>query len=257
MVAVRRFRLAIVFLLVGALCAVGFLSATPSEAAPEGRAWSHRITSLTGEYVNRWTLNSTEPCGPVGDGTVTVRFRMAIAPRVRLVYSPFASAEPSGYGKWIVGVPSAHGPGLTDPPSRPAAGTITLVDNTTQRPPEPGDECLPLEKAGCGTRSLKRASIDFNGYNRRFLVAHLGASFQGNNTCRVGQTNSFTDRNFSGGTRLGELLLRMPSVATVSRRRVLIVTGASHKKTSSAECDPDGTCSDDVTRRVRATFKKL
>ena len=256
MVAVRRGLFAIAFFLVGSACAVAFLSATPSEAAPEGRAWTHRITSLTGEYVDHWRLNSTEPCRLVGDGTVTVKFRMAIAPRVRLVYSPFASAEPSGYGKWIVGVPSAHGPGLTGAPRRPAAGTITLVDNTVQRPPEPGGECPPLEKAGCGTTSLKRASIDFDGYNRRFLVAGLGASFQRAN-CGIGQTHSFTDRPFSGGTRLGELLLRMPSVATVSRRRVLIVTGTSHKVTSSTDCEPDGSCSDDVTRRVTATFKKL
>jgi hypothetical protein len=83
MVAVRLF--AIAFFLVGSACAVGFLSATPSEAAPEGRAWTHRITSLTGEYVDHWKLSSTEPCGLVGDGTVTVKFRMAVAPRVALV----------------------------------------------------------------------------------------------------------------------------------------------------------------------------
>ena len=183
---------------------------------------------------------------------------MATAPRVALVYSRFASAEPSGYGSWIVGIPSAHGGGLVGGPRRPAVGTITLVDNTTQRPAEfPGDVCPPQEKAGCGTFALKRAMIDFDGYNRRFLTANLGASFQ-RAQCGIGQTYSFTDRTFTGGTRLGELLLRMPSVATVSRRRVLIVTGTTHKKTSSADCQPDdGTCSDDVTRRVTATLKKL
>jgi hypothetical protein len=254
MVAVRLF--AIAFFLVGSACAVGFLSATSSEAAPEGRAWTHRITSLNGEYVDRWKLSSTEPCGLVGDGTVTVKFRLAVAPRVALVYSRFASAEPSGYGSWIVGVPSAHGPGLTSGPLRPGAGTITMVDNTVQRPPEPGDECPPLEKSGCGTTSLKRPLIRLAGYNRRFLHVDLLATLHGGD-CRIGQTDSFTDRHFTGGTRLGELLLRMPSAAAVSRRRVLILTGTSHKVTSSTDCEPDGTCSDDVMRRVTVTFKKL
>jgi hypothetical protein len=255
---VRCLLFAIALFLVGSACAIGLLPATSSEAASEARprAWTHRITSLTGEYVNHWKLNSSEPCGLVGDGTVTVKFRMTTAPRVALVYSRFASAEPSGYGSWIVGIPSAHGGGLVGGPLRPAAGTVTLVDNTVQRPPEPGDECLPPEKSGCGTKALRRPLIRLSGYNRRFLVADLLAAFRVGE-CQIGQTDSFTDRPFSGGTRLGELLLRVPSVGAVSRRRVLKLTGATHKVTSSTDCQPDGTCSDDVTRRVTVTFKKL
>ena len=256
MVAVRRVLFAIAFFLVGSACAVGFLSATPSEAAPDARAWTHRITSLTGEYVDRWTLDDPEPCGLVGEGTVTVKFKMAVNPRVALVYARFASAEPSGYGSWVVGIPSAHGGGLVGAPLRPGSGTITLVDNTVQRPPEDGGKCPPLEKSGCGTTSLRRPLIRLTGYNRRFLMADLLATLRGGE-CRIGQTDSFTDRHFTGGTRLGELLLRMPSVATVSRRRNLVLTGSTHKRTSSADCEPDGTCSDDVTRRVTVTFKKL
>ena len=258
MVVVRPALLAIAFFLVGSACAVGFLSATPSEAASEARprAWTHRITSLTGEYVNHWKLNSSEPCGLVGDGTVTVKFRMTTTPRVALVYSRFASAEPSGYGSWIVGIPSAHGGGLVGGPLRPGAGTITMVDNTVQRPPEPGDECPPPEKSGCGTTSLKRPLIRLSGYNRRFLTTDLLATLR-SGQCPFGQTDSFTDRYFTGGTRLGELLLSMPSVGAVSRRRVLKLTGTTHKVTSSTDCQPDGTCSDDVTRRVTVTFKKL
>jgi hypothetical protein len=254
MVAVRLF--VIVFLVAGSACAVGFLPATPSEAAPEGRAWTHRITSLAGEYVNRWTLNSTEPCGPVGGGTVTVKFRMAVTPRVALVYSRFSSAEPSGYGSWIVGIPSAHGGGLVSGPLRPGVGTITLVDNTVQRPPEEGGECPPPEKAGCGTTALRRPLIRLSGYNRRFLKADLVATLRAGE-CGAGLTEFFTDRHFTGGTRLGELLLRVPSAAAVSSRRVLVLTGTTHKRTSSTDCFPDGTCSDDITRRVTVTFKKL
>ncbi len=212
MVAVRRLLFAIVLFLVGSACAVGFLSATPSEAAPEGRAWTHRITSLTGEYVDRWTLNDPEPCGLVGDGTVTVKFRMAVTPRVALVYSRFASAEPSGYGSWIVGIPSAHGGGLVGAPLRPGAGTITLVDNTVQRPPEPGGECPPPEKSALRHQRAEPPNGRFTGYNRRFLEADLGATLGGRDGCLGGQNDRFTDRNYTGGTRLGELLLRMPSI---------------------------------------------
>ncbi len=257
MVAVRRLRLSIVLLLGGFACAVAFLSATPSEAAPEGRAWTHRITSLTGEYVDRWTLNDPEPCGLVGDGTVTVKFKMAVNPRVALIYSRFASAEPSGYGSWIVGIPSAHGGGVVGAPVRPGAGTITLVDNTVQRPPEPGGRCPPPENVNCGTKALSRPLIQFSGYNRRFLKADLVSTLGGRNGCLGGQNDRFTDRYFTGGTRLGELLLKMPSVATVSRRRVLVLTATSHKRTSSTDCQPNGSCSDDITRRVTATLKKL
>jgi hypothetical protein len=188
---------------------------------------------------------------------VTVKFKLAVTPRVALVYSRFSSAEPSGYGSWIVGVPSAHGGGLTGGPLRRATGAITVVDNTVQRPPEPGGECPAPEKSGCGTTALSRPMVRLSGYNRRFLMADLVATLGGRNECRGGQNDRFTGRFFTGGTRLGELLLRVPSVSTVSRRRVLVLTGTTHKRTSSADCEPNGSCSDDITRRVTVTFKKL
>ncbi len=97
-----------------------------------------------------------------------------------------------------------------------------------------------------------------SGYNRRFLQADVAgfqfASRQGE--CHLGQSELFTER-LAGGTRLGELLMKMPSIATVARRRTLIVTGTSHKVTSYPECGGDTSCTDDVTRRVSVTFKKL
>lgn len=259
-------RLATVALLLSGLaCAAGSFS-NPSHAASEARAWTHRITSISGEYVDRWTVDDPRPCGVVGEGSVTVKFKLPIAPRVTLVYSRFAGAQPSGVGSWIVGIPSAHGGGLVSSPPRRVTGTITLVDNTTQRPPEPDDECEPLVKSGCGTVALSRASVRLNGYNRRFLYSDLsGVDFRERggegrmNACRIGQTTDFTDRQYSGGTRLGELLLQMPSVSAVARRRVLTVTGTSHKRTATPDCEYTGTssCTDDVTRRVTVTFRKL
>ena len=225
MVAVRRGLVAIAFFLVGSACAIGFLSATPSEAAPEGRAWTHRLASLTGEYVDRWTVNDPEPCGLVGEGTVTVKFRIAVTPRVALVYSRFAGAEPSGYGRWIIGVPSAHGPGLFDGPRRPATATIELVDSTVQRPPSPIKSVSRRRRraAGPGRWGARRsASLATTVAFSKLISQRRSGPASG---CGVGRTERFTDRFLTGGTREGDLLMRMPSVATVNRRRVLIVTG--------------------------------
>jgi hypothetical protein len=158
-----------------------------------------------------------------------------------------------------VGIPGPFG-GLRDIPSQPAAGTITFADSTTQNPPEPGDQCVPTDKSGCGTFALPRvAKAAIGGYNRRFLQADLEAvRLTPRGECRVGQLVSFSER-LTGGTPLrGELLLRMPSVSVVARRRVLTVVGTSHKRTAFTECEGDATgCSDDVTRRVSVTFKHL
>jgi hypothetical protein len=146
-------------------------------------------------------------------------------------------------------------------PAQPATGTVTFVDSTTQNPPDPGSsDCTPLDKSGCGTFAFPRgAKSSISGYNRRFLKADLfGAPFSPRRGgCHVGQLSNFTER-LAGGTPLkGELLIRMPSVRVVAHRRVLTVVGTSHKLTTYTDCGGDTSCSDDVTRRVSVTFKKL
>lgn len=265
MVAVRGLRLALVLMLATGACAVGFLSTTSSEASSGQRAWTHRLTSLSGEYVDHWSVNDPRPCGPVGDGTVTVKFRMAVRPRLAFFYDRFSSAEPSGFGNWVLGTPSAHGQGVVPWPSRPVTGTITLVDNTAPRAPEPDEQCEQPNKTGCGTTVLSGAKISIGGYNRNFLIVDLRSVEFGKRggtgrslACRIGQTTSFTERPYSGGTRLGELLLRMPTPSAFARRRVLTVTGTSRKRTSFAECETEGeNCTDDVTRRFTATFRRI
>ena len=60
--------------------------------------------------------------------------------------------------------------------------------------------------------------------------------------------------SLAGGTHKGELLLKMPR-ARVLRRRLVKVTGSSHKH--SAYTDGGVTLTDDVTRTVTVTFKHL
>jgi hypothetical protein len=260
---VNRFRLAIVLLLAGSAGAAALLP-TSSGATSEGRAWTHRMTVVTGELVDHWTFNDPSPCGDFGDGTVTLKFHTTKTPRVRLVLDPTHNGEPNNtLGSWVVGIPGPTG-GLRDAPAQPAAGTITLVDNTTQHPPSPGShDCYPKDKSGCGTTALGRAAKSLiAGYNRHFLVADVYAvSFEPprrGHECRIGQSILFTNGRISGGTPLkGELLLRMPSVSTVAHRRVLTVIGTSHKFTSTPDCGSGTSCTDDITRRVSVTFKHL
>jgi hypothetical protein len=164
-------------------------------------------------------------------------------------------------GAWILGSPA--GEGRSDLPYQPATGTLTLVDNTSPRPPADGHACAPPDKADCGTSALTHAMTRINGYSRRLLVADLfrvefnrkGGSGRGLN-CGIGQPTVFTDNMYSGGNRLGELLVKMASVSTVAHRRVVRVTGTSHKYTT----DTQGVfafTSDDVTRRVIVTFTRL
>lgn len=223
--------------------------------------YTHRVSAV-GELVDHWTLVDPTPCGIGGDGTVTVKFRMATTPRIKLVIDPVKNGEPNNtLGSWVLGVPVGGGIGDLSP--QPAAGTITRVDNTQPGPPSPGDTCTPESKSGCGAAPLSRAQSDVTGYNRRFLSADLGHVQWDRNggrsvECRIGQNILFTDGRLTGGTPLkGELLLRMPGPAAL-KRRVLTVTGTTHKSTTFKNCNGSGTtCTDDVTRRVTVTFRRL
>lgn len=254
-----RVRIAIALLLLSIAGAASFLPS--SDAATEGRGYSHRLTVVSGELVDRWTVTDSEPCHVTGGGTMTLKFQFAKTKLVKLIYHPWAAGNiPGKPGSWVVGIPGPGGGGIRSIGWQPAKGTITLVDNTTQNPPEPDSgDCEPIGKGGCGTFALpSRAISNISGYNRRFLKADV-AGFQFGSRrgeCHLGQVELFTER-LAGGTRIGELLLRMPSVSTVNRRRTLIVTGTSHKVTSYPECGGNTSCSDDVTRRVSVTFKKL
>ncbi len=254
-----RVRLVIALLLFSIAGAASFLPST--NAANEARNYTHRITVVSGELVDNWTVSDSAPCHATGGGTVTLKFRLVKTKLVRLVLDPSHNGEPNNtLGSWVVGIPGPFG-GLRDMPAQPAAGTITFADSTTQNPPEPGNgDCEPIDKSGCGTFALPRTTKSaIQGYNRRFLKADLeGASLAPRRgECHVGQLSGFSER-LTGGTPLkGELLMRMPSVSVVKHRRVLIVTGKSHKLTSFPDCGGNTSCSDDVTRRVSVTFKHL
>jgi hypothetical protein len=222
--------------------------------------------TVTGELVDHWTIVDTRPCRVTGDGTVTVSFQLAKPKLVSPVIDSSAAGEPNNSpGSWVIGIP---GPlrGVNPIKSQNATGTITLVDNTTQNPPEPDSgPCEPVDKSGCGTTHFGRAAkVRISGYNRRFILADLtgvdfdlrGGSGRATN-CRISELTRFTDR-LAGGTRAGELLLKMPRASSVARKRVTTVVGTSHKNNLYEDCEgSDNACSEDVTRRVTVVFKHL
>jgi hypothetical protein len=248
---VTRVRIATVLLLVSSLGAAAFLPAS-SDASGHRRPWTHRITVVTGQLVDHWTLDDSEPCHATGGGTVTLSFHFVKTKRVQLILDPYHGES----GSWVVGIPGPTG-GIRDMPAQPVAGTLTFADDRTQNPPPEGGDCDPIDKSGCGTFALPRATkASIFGYNRRYLKADFGGGLQPRGNCQVGNLETFTDR-LAGGTRYGDLLLRMPTVRAVKHRRSIMVTGASHKRSVYGECGSGNVCTEDVTRHVSVTFKHL
>lgn len=252
----RRTHLAIVLLLV----AVAAAAAAVAGAAPAKRfKYSHRAT-VDGLYVDHWTIDEPYACGRVGDGTVTVRWRFKKVTKVRLLYDRYAGAS----GSWVLGSPAGGGVGHL--PSQPGVGTITLSDNTVQHPPDPGDICEEqTPKSDCGTVALLGPPLaEVTGDGKHQLVADLARVDFGRRggagravKCSIGQTRLFDDTIYSGRANEGKLAIPMASVAAVAHRRAIRLVGSSHRASGSLDCPSGVTCSDDVTRKVTVTFKRL
>jgi len=256
----RIARLALVGLLVLSAGAVLLFEATSAGAAQSKRYHPTHSISVTGHLVDHWTINDTGYCGLVGDGTVTVDYRMTKPARAKPLIDPYAGSDnPKSHGSWVMAVPV--GGGIGHMPSKPATGTITRVDNTTPTLPPSGGDCGgPPDKSGCGTVALVKPLSIMQGYDAHRLLADLGTEEFGYShgkevACHTGELSLFSSPpSVAGGTRKGELLLTMPR-ARVLRRRLVKVKGSSHKHTSFTEGGV--TVSDDVTRTVTVTFKHL
>lgn len=229
-------------------------------AGPAGAAvrMTHKI-SIKGELADHWTVNDPAECGPVGDGTLTVGFRTTAAVRVRPYIDPYIRAETRGYGVWVVTVPIGN-KGLKGMPDVRATGTIARVDNTTPRPRASGDACGPQDKTGCGSFPLSSAKAGIGRYDRHRITLELSSQFDASKgPCLIGGLDSWNRLPYSGGPRSsGDLVLKMPSPSTLKRRRVVRVTGTSHKRTTSHDrlVDDSPTITDDVTRKATVTFTR-
>jgi hypothetical protein len=227
--------------------------------------FTHRV-SVSGQFVDRWTIDDPAECGLVGSGSVTVNYRTRKSVRVRALVDPHATGQGSRSGSWELVAPQGAFGQVTSIRSQRAIATVTKVDNTTQRPFADGAPCTSSQDySACPNATLRRSLSDLTGYDRRRLVADLTAadfSQDGKGrlfNCHIGTVSGFSSPPaLAGGTARGELLIKMPKLSTLMRRHVTHVTGTSHKATTSPGDHPDdATYTDDVTRTVTVTFTRL
>jgi hypothetical protein len=233
-------------------------------AAAPAQAWkfhySHRFVA-TGHLVDHWTIDDPRDCGAVGEGTLTVDFTSVKPSKALVVIDATHNGEPNNtLGSWTLLAPGDAFGHITDIRSKPATGTIDLVDNTVPRPPSYGGDCgLGIDKSGCGTHPLrKRSLVTVSGYNRKLILGNLdGTFFNEYGECGLGSLDGFSSPPaVPGGNKIGELLIKMPKPSKLRTHKVVTVSATTHKQSSFG--DPgSATVTDDVTRTFSVTFTRL
>jgi hypothetical protein len=209
--------------------------------------WTHRIT-VSGQFVNHWTVSDPTTCGTNGDGTVTVTFKNK-GP-IHAVVTRY------NYGdhKWLlIGLTRTSFHQTTFLPPQPASGSIATVDNTAPANPRPDDTCEPIDKSHCGTAQLRSPTVRLQGLDGHRLQFDLFSDDFRRSGCQSGSVTRFGDVDFFGH-KTPQLPVKMPSAKSFFRHRVVTVTGTSHDRRSIP--DLDATITDDVTRTVTVTFRK-
>ena len=231
-----------------AILGVAFaLTAGPAVAAPV--RMTHKVT-ISGEFVNHWTVEEDEDCGPIGDGTLTVKFHTRGATRVL----PYRDNDAGR--KWNVAIP--FGDNLRAMQDAKVTGTITRVDNTTPRPiPDDPEPCPAPTRSGCGTFPLGKSSAVVHGFDDRRISAHLSSGFYPRRECLIGDASSWGGpQRLVGGNREGDLLVKMPKPSAFKRRRVVRISASTHKLSSYSDPGSDSS-TNDITRKVTVTFTRL
>lgn len=235
------------------------LAALAVLAAPAGAVRMTHTVSIEGQLVNNWTIDDPEECGPVGGGSLTARFRSTQTRRVLPFIDRHQRAKGGGYGAWLVVVPEGanHIKGMPDLRS---SGTITRVDNTTRRPLG-GSPCVPADKSRCGTLPMGRSWSGIGRYDRRRITVTIATQpFEdAGGECITGALDRWASFALAGGSKPeGELIVRMPKPSVLKRRRVVRVTGTSHKRTTLKDRFTDNapTITNDVTRKATVTFRR-
>lgn len=240
---------AVIALLVGAAVADAKFHAT------------HSVT-VSGSLVDDWTIDEPDDCGNVGGGSVTVGFAFKKPIEVDAHVDRYAGSEVNGdIGRWVFVRPQGPFHQITDIHGQASTTTITRVDNTVKRQRPPGEApCEPSDKSGCGATQAKGGLTYLGGYDKKRVMVDLGVvafSTRGAPECLIGQLDMFSSPPaLAGGTSKGELVFKMPAASKLRRKKVVTVTGTSHKRTSYGSAGGTVT-TDDVTRTVTVTFKRL
>ena len=165
------------------MCSAGFwlsrrgllLIAVMSAGAAQSKRFHYtHLVSVTGHLVDHWTINDSDYCGLVGDGTVTVDYHTTKARAGAAVHRSVRRLRQSQVARQL----GARRPGRRR--GRPHAfaarrGTITRVDHATETLPSTGGDCGGgHDKSGCGTVALGKAASSVLGYDTHRLHADLG-----------------------------------------------------------------------------------
>jgi len=229
--------------LVAILIAAAVIGGSVGQAEAKWK-WSHRVT-ISGQFVNHWTVSDPGPCGTNGDGTVTVSFKNKKA------IHTFVNTVP-GTRHWIlVGLYFGQ---TTFLPPQAATASITTVDNTAPANQPPWlESCDPIDKSHCGTKEYRKARVRLGGLDATRLKLDLtGPDFR-DTQCQIGSVMRFGDVDFFGH-KTPELLIKMPSPRSFFRKHSVTLTATSHDIKSLP--DLDATVTNDVTRTVTVTFTK-
>lgn len=229
------------------------LLATVAAGATAGTAdarfpWTHRLT-ISGQFVDHWSISTPGLCGTTGDGSVTVSFHNTKSIHVLVT-------RQRGDRAWLlVGLTTGQFHQPTFLPPQPAAASITTVDNTGPANSTPDNPCDPIDKSHCGTAQMRRPRVYLEGLDAARLKFNLFTDDFRRTNCQVGTVIGFGDVDFFG-QKTPQLLVKMPSARSFFRRRTVTLTGTSHTR-KSFQADPDSPSqTDDVTRTVTVTFAK-
>ena len=122
-----------------------------------------------------------------------------------------------------------------------------------------GSPCIPPDKSSCGTFPLRGKTLsDISRYDRRHIGVDLFARFKSPDKCETGALSLWSERRLTGGGEDGQVLVTMPKPSVLKRRRLVKVSGKSHKRsTLTDKLNPGSpTFTDDITRRVTVSFRR-
>jgi len=190
---------------------------------------------VSGSIHHDWEVKSSDPCAPVGTGSVVSTFTSA--------HSETVTAKTNRFGPFVDFNPNVL-----------LHGTITATDDTTQNPPEvAGGSCTPTDKSGCQKVSLVHfAALNFEtplpGTPHWTIDGDnfLNAFDRFDHNCNYGLMNDFSDLN----AHTASLAAHLPSVARLSTGR-----GAGTFHVHDHRTDRFGGVSATTTRDVTVTLR--
>lgn len=221
--------------------------------------YTHRLY-VSGELTDNWSEVDPEDCGLNGKGSLNVGFKTTRPIKVRVLRDKVGGRpRTKGVGLWVLAVPG--GGGYTHAGALKVDATMTTTDARIAVPIAPTVDCSPPDTKGCITQKIKPALVKVGGYDLKHLfTSYTLGEFRATTGCEIGRLTSWIfPFDVSGGdNRFGDFIFKMPSASSVRSKKTITLTRSNHKTStgSRSEARP-GSVTDDVSRKVTITLKKL